>query len=61
MSTAHNVITGRSSKNNDDARELFEQLVRSWSLPIKAGKDGELGDLSRARQMAQDPEAVEDA
>lgn len=61
MSTAHNVITGRSSKNNDDARELFNTLVRAWNLPVKTGKDGELGDLSRARQMAQDPDAVEDA
>lgn len=61
MSTAHNVITGRSSKNNDDARELFNQLVRAWGLPTKTGKDGELGDLSRARQMARDPDAVEDA
>jgi len=61
MSTAHNVITGRSSKNNDDARELFNTLVRAWNLPTKESKDGELGDLSRARRMAQDPEAVEEA
>lgn len=60
MSTAHNVITGKTSKNNDDARDLFDTLVRAWGIPIKETKDGTLGDLSRAREMARDPEAVEE-
>ena len=61
MNTAHNIITGKSSKNNDDARELFDTLVRDWGLPRKQTKDGELGDLTAARQMARDPEKVEEA
>lgn len=61
MSTAHNVITGASGKTNDEARDLYDTLVRSWGLPRKQTKDGELADVTRARELAQDEETVEDA
>jgi len=60
MTTAHSLLTGASSKNNDDARELFDTLVRKWGLPIKETKDGTLGDLTRARQLARDGDLVEE-
>jgi hypothetical protein len=58
MSTAHNVLTGASTKSNDQARELYDTLVRAWELPEKGTKDGTLGDIDAARAMARsmDPE-----
>ena len=54
MSTAHNVLTGASTKTNDQARDLYDRLVRAWSLPEKQTKDGRLADLSAAREMARE-------
>jgi hypothetical protein len=59
MSTAHNVLTGASTKSNDQARELYDTLVRSWGLPEKGTKDGTLGDLDAARAMAREMDAAE--
>ena len=59
MTTAHNVLTGASTKTNDQARELYDTLHRAWSLPEKGTKDGTLGDLSAAREMARDMDAEE--
>jgi hypothetical protein len=63
MSTAHNVLTGATTKTNDDAREMYDTLVRAWNLPEKSTKDGQLGDLSAARDMAREMsrEEFEDA
>jgi len=54
MSTAHNVLTGASTKSNDQARELYDTLVRAWNLPEKGTKDGTLGDIDKARQLARE-------
>lgn len=59
MSTAHNVLTGASTKSNDQARELYDTLVRSWNLPEKGTKDGTLGDLDAARTLAREMSADE--
>jgi|APHM01.1.fsa_nt_gi hypothetical protein len=58
MSTAHNVLTGATTKSNGTAREMYDTLVRSWGLPEKGTKDGTLADIDRAREMARemDPE-----
>jgi len=63
MSTAHNVLTGASTKSNDQARELYDTLVRSWNLPEKGTKDGTLGDIDAARELARqmDPEEWREA
>jgi hypothetical protein len=54
MSTAQNVLTGKTSQTNSNARELFDTLVRSWGLPIKHRDDGELADISQAKRMARE-------
>jgi hypothetical protein len=59
MSTAHNVLTGASTKTNDQAREMYDTLVRSWNLPEKGTKDGHLGDIDAAREMAREMDAEE--
>jgi len=63
MSTAHNVLTGASTKSNDQARDLYDTLVRSWNLPEKGTKDGTLGDIDAARSLARemDPEEWREA
>jgi hypothetical protein len=59
MSTAHNVLTGASTKSNDQARDLYDTLVRAWELPEKGTKDGTLGDIDAARAMARQMDAEE--
>jgi hypothetical protein len=59
MSTAHNVLTGASTKTNDQAREMYDTLVHDWGLPEKGTKDGTLGDLDAAREMAREMDADE--
>ena len=59
MSTAHNVLTGASTKSNDQARELYDTLGRAWGLPEKGTKDGTLLDLDAAREMAREMDADE--
>lgn len=62
MSTAHNVITGSSGRTNDEARELYDTLVRAWGLPQKRTEDGTLADVSEAKRMAAEggEEAIEE-
>jgi hypothetical protein len=59
MSTAHNVLTGASTKSNDQARELYDTLGVRWGLPEKGTKDGTLLDLDAAREMAREMDADE--
>ena len=54
MSTAHNVLTGASTKSNDAARDLYDTLVRAWEFPEKQTKDGLVADLSAARKKARE-------
>jgi hypothetical protein len=57
MSTAHNVLTGASTKTNEQATELYDTLYRAWGLPEKGTKDGKLGDIDAARDMAREMDA----
>jgi len=61
MSTAHNLLTGTTGQNADNARELYDTLVERWGIPQKRTHDGKLADLSTAREMARDPEKVAEA
>jgi len=59
--TIHQQVTGHSAKTNQAASDLYDTLVRDWGLPQRQTKDGLLGDLSKARELARDPENIEDA
>jgi|APHM01.1.fsa_nt_gi hypothetical protein len=61
MSTAHNIVTGQRAQTSENARELHDTLVEKWNLPQKRTDDGLLGDISAARELARDPENVEEA
>jgi hypothetical protein len=63
MSTANifQQLTGHQAKSSEASGDLFDTLVRDWGLPVKSSKVGPLGDLSAAREMARDPEAVKEA
>lgn len=60
MASALSVITGRTIRNDETARELHEQYAGAYGLPTKLSRDGVLADVSEARRLANDPEAIAD-
>lgn len=60
MTEVVDLIYGRTSKNNDKARELYEGVVRGFGIPEKITRDGTLADVSAARRMARDAEQIEE-
>jgi len=61
MSTAHSTLTGTRAQTSENARQIWEQTVEGFNLPQKRTDDGLLGDLSQARDLARDPENIEEA
>lgn len=60
MTNPLSVITGRTTRTNDTARELHEQFAEAYGLPTKLSRDGVLADVSAARELARDPEEIEE-
>ena len=60
MSTTLDIIEGKATRTNTDARDIYESLCEAYGIPGKLTREGELADVSRAKEVARDPEAFEE-
>jgi len=60
MATTLDIIESKAPKTNSDARDIYQSLCEAYGIPGKVTREGELADVSRAKQLARDPEAFEE-
>lgn len=60
MASTLDIIEGKAPRTNTDARDIYNALCGAYGIPSKLTREGELGDVSRAKAMARDPEAFKE-
>jgi len=61
MASTLDIIEGRpGATSNDAARDLHRSICGAYGIPAKLTRDGELADVTRAKELARDPEAFEE-
>ena len=60
MASTLDIIEGRTAKTNTDARDIHKSLCEAYGIPGKITREGEIADVSAAKELARDPEAFEE-